>query len=231
MPDTKQTFDSISKNYDLINQLISFGLHKKWKSNFINIVNFYGQVIDIATGTGDIAMEIKKKYPDANLTGYDPSPNMLKIAKKKCIKNDVDFVEGFCEKMPFNDSSFDFATITFGIRNTKSVDNSLIEIKRILKDDGILMIMEFSKTNNVLIKNLYHIYLNFIIPFIGSLFGKYDEYKYLATSIEGFYTKDEMNNILESKNFSLIKNIEYNFGLVTVYVVKNHTLKVSKISS
>ena len=118
MPDTKQTFDSISKNYDLINQLISFGLHKKWKSNFINIVNFYGQVIDIATGTGDIAMEIKKKYPDANLTGYDPSPNMLNIAKKKCIKNDVDFVEGFCEKMPFNDSSFDFATITFGIRNT-----------------------------------------------------------------------------------------------------------------
>ena len=73
--------------------------------------------------------------------------------------------------------------------------------------------------------------MNFIIPFIGSLFGKYDEYKYLATSIEGFYTKDEMNNILESKNFSLIKNIEYNFGLVTVYIVKNHILKVSKISS
>ena len=93
MPDTKETFDSISKNYDLINQLISFGLHRKWKSNFINTVNFYGKVIDIATGTGDIAMEIKKKHPDANLTGYDPSPNMLDIAKKKCIKNDVDFVE------------------------------------------------------------------------------------------------------------------------------------------
>ena len=86
MPDTKETFDSISKNYDFINQLISFGLHRKWKSNFINTVNFYGKVIDIATGTGDIAMEIKKKHPDANLTGYDPSPNMLDIAKKNVLK-------------------------------------------------------------------------------------------------------------------------------------------------
>jgi demethylmenaquinone methyltransferase/2-methoxy-6-polyprenyl-1,4-benzoquinol methylase len=220
MPDTKETFNSIYKNYDFINQLISFGLHKKWKSNFIKLIDFYGETIDIATGTGDIALKIKNMFPLVNVTGYDPSEKMLQIAKRKDKKNEIRFIEGFCENMPFDDSCFNFATITFGIRNTKSLNQSLSEIRRILKKDGILMIMEFSKTDNPLVKNIYHIYLNYIIPFIGSLFGKYHEYKYLATSIDAFYTMNEMNVILESKGFDIIRNIQYNFGLVTVYVVK-----------
>jgi demethylmenaquinone methyltransferase/2-methoxy-6-polyprenyl-1,4-benzoquinol methylase len=120
--------------------------------------------------------------------------------------------------MPFLDSSFSFATITFGIRNTKSIANSLSEIKRVLKKDGVLMIMEFSKSENFLIKNLYNIYLNYIIPFIGFLFSKYDEYKYLANSIESFYSKDEMNQVLSKSGFTVNKNVQYNFGLVTIYI-------------
>ena len=159
MPDTKKTFDSISKNYDLINQLISFGLHKKWKNDFINLINFHGEVIDLATGTGDIAISIKEKFPDVKVVGYDPSSMMLEIAKKKNSDNTICFKKGFCEEMPFLDSSFNFATITFGIRNTKSIANSLSEIKRVLKKDGVLMIMEFSKSENFLIKNsIQHIF-------------------------------------------------------------------------
>ncbi len=218
MPDTKKIFDSISQNYDLINKIISFGLHKRWKSDFIKLSDLTGSIIDLATGTGDIAIEMKKKFPDTKIVGYDPSKKMLDIAKTKDSSSDIDFIQGFCEDMPFEDSSFNFATITFGIRNTKSINKSLKEIHRILKGNGTLMIMEFSKTQNFIIENLYNVYLNYIIPFIGRLFSKYSEYKYLATSIEGFYTKDEMNEILRNNNFKVIKNVEYNFGLVTIYI-------------
>ena len=219
MPDTKKTFDSISKNYDLINQLISFGLHKKWKKDFVNLINFHGDVVDLATGTGDIAISIKEKFPDVKVVGYDPSSRMLEIAKNKNSNKTILFKNGFCENMAFSDSSFNFATITFGIRNTKSIPKSLSEIRRILKENGVLMIMEFSKSDNFVIKNLYNMYLNYIIPIIGLLFSKYDEYKYLATSIESFYSKDEMNEILSKNGFTVDRNVQYNFGLVTIYIV------------
>ena len=218
MPDTKKTFDSISKNYDLINKIISFGMHKKWKSDFIKLSSFKGNIIDIATGTGDIAIEIKKRFPDVNVIGYDPSNEMLNIAKQKNSAKNIKFIQGFCESIPFDSESFDFTTITFGIRNTKSVNESLREINRILKKNGLLMIMEFSKSENLIIKSFYNIYLNYIIPFIGSLFSKYDEYKYLAESIEGFYSMSEMNEILKVNGFKVERNMQYNFGLVTVYI-------------
>jgi demethylmenaquinone methyltransferase/2-methoxy-6-polyprenyl-1,4-benzoquinol methylase len=219
MPDTKKTFDSISSNYDIVNELISFGLHKKWKSDFVKLRKFSGNVIDIATGTGDIAIKIKGKYPNVAITGYDPSNNMLNLARKKNTHKDINFLQGFCEDMPFENEFFDIATITFGIRNTKSVNESLTEIRRILKKNGVLMIMEFSKNETIVIKQLYKIYLHWIIPFVGLLFSKFNEYKYLADSIEGFYSKDEMNKILEFNHFKVIENVQYNFGLVTVYIV------------
>jgi demethylmenaquinone methyltransferase/2-methoxy-6-polyprenyl-1,4-benzoquinol methylase len=219
MPDTKKTFDSISSNYDIVNELISFGLHKKWKSDFVKLRKFSGNVIDIATGTGDIAIKIKGKYPNVAITGYDPSNNMLNLARKKNTHKDINFLQGFCEDMPFENEFFDIATITFGIRNTKSVNESLTEIRRILKKNGVLMIMEFSKNETIVIKQLYKIYLHWIIPFVGLLFSKFNEYKYLADSIEGFYSKDEMNKILEFNHFKVMENVQYNFGLVTVYIV------------
>mgnify|MGYP006084708749 FL=1 len=219
MPDTKKTFDSISSNYDIVNELISFGLHKKWKSDFVKLRKFSGNVIDIATGTGDIAIKIKGKYPNVAITGYDPSNNMLNLARKKNTHKDINFLQGFCEDMPFENEFFDIATITFGIRNTKSVNESLTEIRRVLKKNGVLMIMEFSKNETIVIKQLYKIYLHWIIPFVGLLFSKFNEYKYLADSIEGFYSKDEMNKILEFNHFKVIENVQYNFGLVTVYIV------------
>ena len=219
MPDTKKTFDSISSNYDIVNELISFGLHKKWKSDFVKLRKFSGNVIDTSTGTGDIAIKIKGKYPNVAITGYDPSNNMLNLARKKNTHKDINFLQGFCEDMPFENEFFDIATITFGIRNTKSVNESLTEIRRVLKKNGVLMIMEFSKNETIVIKQLYKIYLHWIIPFVGLLFSKFNEYKYLADSIEGFYSKDEMNKILEFNHFKVIENVQYNFGLVTVYIV------------
>ena len=105
--------------------------------------------------------------------------------------------------------------------NTNSVATSLDEIKRVLKNDGKIVLMEFSKSDNLIIKVFYKFYLNIFIPFIGLLFGKFAEYKYLASSIESFYTPKEMNKILNSKRLNVIQNIKYNFGLVSVYISNN----------
>jgi len=135
MPDTKKNFDSISAQYDLINNIISLGTHLKWKNDFTNLLEFNGKVLDIATGTGDIAFMIKKKYPNSTVIGLDPSEKMLTIANsRKKDGHKIKFIQGYCEKIPFHDSYFDFITITFGIRNTTSIFHSLKEINRIFKE-------------------------------------------------------------------------------------------------
>ena len=224
MPDTKKTFDSISSRYDLINNIISFGTHLKWKKDFVNLLEFDGEVLDIATGTGDIAIMVKDRYPHTRVTGLDPSEEMLKIANsRKGERGKIRFVEGYCEKIPFPDSSFDFVTITFGIRNTVSVVDSVKEIGRVLKKDGHLLIMEHTKNESVsfIVKLLYKIYLHSFIPLVGFFFGKLYEYKYLVSSIESFYTPKEVNNILEKNGFKVKSNIGYNLGLITIHIANN----------
>lgn len=219
MPETKNTFDSISTKYDLINNLISLGGHKRWKHKFVNLLEINGRVLDIATGTGDIAILIKKMHLRTSVVGIDPSHEMLEIAKNKSPK-EISYVQGFCEDLPFEDGAFNYITISFGIRNVVSIEKSLNEINRALSEDGHLLIMEFSKNRSLFIKFLYKVYLNFFIPMVGFLFGKYQEYKYLASSIESFFTMDEMNNIISNHGFKITKNLKFNFGLVTVYVAK-----------
>tara|TARA_B100000029_G_C17609320_1_gene968764 strand:- start:5495 stop:6175 length:681 start_codon:yes stop_codon:yes gene_type:complete len=225
MPDTKNTFDSISSKYDLINEIISLKRHNKWKKDFILMLNPHGEVLDIATGTGDVALMIKNQFSKVNVTAIDPSEKMLKIAKQRNKKDDINYINAYCEDIPFSDSTFDFITISFGLRNTKSIDKSLDEIRRVLKNDGKFMIMEFSKSEKFFTKVLYKVYLNLIIPFIGLLFGKFKEYRYLASSIESFYTPSEMAKKITSKGFDVKKRTEYNLGLVTVYEIKKLNLE------
>ena len=184
MPQTKDTFDSIANVYDRINNIISLGKHKKWKSNFINIAKFEGKVLDLATGTGDIISLIKDKYPNTDCTGIDPSIDMLRIARKKY--KEIKFIESYAENLKYEDNYFDFVTISFGIRNTVSINDSLVEIRRVLKKNQLLLIMEFSKNNNILLKIITNLYLFFVIPFVGLLFGKFREYLYLSKSINNF---------------------------------------------
>ena len=152
MPDTKDTFNSIATVYDKINDIISLGRHKDWKSFFISNADFDGKILDIATGTGDIISSIKKIYPNTDCYGIDPSKNMLSIARQKNIG--INFIEAYSEELPFPENSFDFITISFGIRNTLSIDKSLKEIHRVLKKKQNLLVMEFSKNENFFLKNL-----------------------------------------------------------------------------
>jgi len=215
MPDTKDTFNSIATVYDKINDIISLGRHKDWKSFFISNADFDGKILDIATGTGDIISSIKKIYPNTDCYGIDPSKNMLSIAKQKNIG--INFIEAYSEELPFPENSFDFITISFGIRNTLSIDKSLKEIHRVLKKKQNLLVMEFSKNENFFLKILTNLYLFLIIPIVGLVYGKFKEYFYLSKSISNFYTPKEFKKLLET-NFFLVDSVQsFNFGLVTIY--------------
>ena len=215
MPDTKDTFNSIATVYDKINDIISLGRHKDWKSFFISNADFDGKILDIATGTGDIISSIKKIYPNTDCYGIDPSKNMLSIARQKNIG--INFIEAYSEELPFPENSFDFITISFGIRNTLSIDKSLKEIHRVLKKKQNLLVMEFSKNENFFLKILTNLYLFLIIPIVGLAHGKFKEYFYLSKSISNFYTPNEFKKLLET-NFFLVDSVQsFNFGLVTIY--------------
>ena len=215
MPDTKDTFNSIATVYDKINDIISLGRHKDWKSFFISNADFDGKILDIATGTGDIISSIKKIYPNTDCYGIDPSKNMLSIARQKNIG--INFIEAYSEELPFPENSFDFITISFGIRNTLSIDKSLKEIHRVLKKKQNLLVMEFSKNENFFLKILTNLYLFLIIPIVGLMYGKFKEYFYLSKSISNFYTPKEFKKLLET-NFFLVDSVQsFNFGLVTIY--------------
>ena len=218
MPDTKDTFNSIATVYDKINDIISLGRHKDWKSFFISNADFDGKILDIATGTGDIISSIKKIYPNTDCYGIDPSKNMLSIARQKNIG--INFIEAYSEELPFPENSFDFITISFGIRNTLSIDKSLKEIHRVLKKKQNLLVMEFSKNENFFLKILTNLYLFLIIPIVGLVHGKFKEYFYLSKSISNFYTPKEFKKLLET-NFFLVDSVQsFNFGLVTIYKAK-----------
>lgn len=218
MPDTKDTFNSIATVYDKINDIISLGRHKDWKSFFISNADFDGKILDIATGTGDIISSIKKIYPNTDCYGIDPSKNMLSIARQKNIG--INFIEAYSEELPFPENSFDFITISFGIRNTLSIDKSLKEIHRVLKKKQNLLVMEFSKNENFFLKILTNLYLFLIIPIVGLVYGKFKEYFYLSKSISNFYTPNEFKKLLET-NFFLVDSVQsFNFGLVTIYKAK-----------
>ena len=215
MPDTKDTFNSIATVYDKINDIISLGRHKDWKSFFISNADFDGKILDIATGTGDIISSIKKIYPNTDCYGIDPSKNMLSIARQKNIG--INFIEAYSEELPFPENSFDFITISFVIRNTLSIDKSLKEIHRVLKKKQNLLVMEFSKNENFFLKILTNLYLFLIIPIVGLVYGKFKEYFYLSKSISNFYTPNEFKKLLET-NFFLVDSVQsFNFGLVTIY--------------
>ena len=215
MPDTKDTFNSIATVYDKINDIISLGRHKDWKSFFISNADFDGKILDIATGTGDIISSIKKIYPNTDCYGIDPSKNMLSIERQKNIG--INFIEAYSEELPFPENSFDFITISFGIRNTLSIDKSLKEIHRVLKKKQNLLVMEFSKNENFFLKILTNLYLFLIIPIVGLVYGKFKEYFYLSKSISNFYTPNEFKKLLET-NFFLVDSVQsFNFGLVTIY--------------
>ena len=217
----KQMFNDISKTYDLINLLSSFGIDRYWRNRLIKKVKLLpsDKLLDVATGTGDIAFGFLKKY-HCSIVGLDIAKNMIDIAKKKAKKyhGNINFIEGDAEEIQFEDASFDALTISFGFRNLASYDVALSEFYRVLKDDSKIAILEFSKPKSRWFAPIFRFYFNRVIPIIGSLLSRKDAYMYLPESVDHFLTREDVSAKLKQAGFKNVVYIDYTFGVATLYI-------------
>jgi demethylmenaquinone methyltransferase / 2-methoxy-6-polyprenyl-1,4-benzoquinol methylase len=226
----KKTFGNISKRYDFINDLISFGMHRLWKKLSVKYlaIKDHDKILDIATGTGDLAFLLAKKYSNSQVIGLDPSKEMLSVAKKKLdhqpfLTKNIKFIEGKMEELPFSSDSFDKIIIAFGVRNATDLNKGLAEISRVLKKEGTIVILEFSVDNKYPLHFLSKIYIQFFIPAIAFLFQFQDEYSYLSRTIFEFPRPKEFQEILSNHHFSLEKRVNLALGSCQIFVCKKLT--------
>ncbi|MBT8259751.1 MAG: bifunctional demethylmenaquinone methyltransferase/2-methoxy-6-polyprenyl-1,4-benzoquinol methylase UbiE [Flavobacteriaceae bacterium] len=217
-------FDNISKEYDGLNRVISFGIDVKWRKKVVNLVDKQNprHILDIATGTGDLAINLAETHAE-KITGLDISEGMLEIGKQKISKrqlnNRIEMVVGDSENLPFKDNTFDAITVAFGIRNFENLEKGLGEILRVLKPSGIFVILETSVPTKTPFKQGYNFYTKRIMPLIGKLFSKdKSAYTYLSESASVFPYGDKLNNILRKIGFIDTTALPQTFGVATIYL-------------
>ena len=198
-----KVFKDVFDKYDLMNDLMSLGVHRMWKKQFIEWMNPQKNkvLIDVASGTGDIPkLFLKKVNYKSKVYCLDESTEMLDLNKKKLKDNtNIKWFRGNAEKLPFKNNYFDYYTISFGIRNIENINLALTEAYRVLKPGGHFLCLEFSKVKNEILNKFYKLYSK-SLPKIGKLIvGKSEPYEYLVNSIEKFYTQDEFLNIIKKK--------------------------------
>ena len=216
----RDIFNDISNSYDFLNHFLSGGIDIIWRKKFIKSLNFMtsDKVLDVATGTGDVAFAIKRNYK-CNVTGLDLSVNMLEKAKQKSKKyniSDIAFIEGDAENLPFDDNSFDKVVISYGLRNLGSFEKGLAEFHRVLKPNGKLGILEFLHPQSTIIAKLFKFYFNNILPRVASLFSNSKAYRYLPESVENFLSSDELELLLKNAGFTNVKSLNMTFGITTM---------------
>ena len=220
----KQMFDNISGNYDGLNRIISFGTDVKWRKKIVAFLKEKSpdSILDIATGTGDLAIAMAKTGA-TKIIGLDLSPGMLEVGKKKVsnknLQNTIEMVVGDSENLPFEDNSFDAITVAFGVRNFENLEKGLEEIYRVLKPEGHFVVLETSVPTKTPFKQGYKIYTKYVLPSIGNLFSKdRSAYKYLSESASVFPHGQAFNNILKKIGFIGIENKPQTMGVASIYV-------------
>ena len=217
----KSVFDQVFDKYDLMNDFMSLGIHRIWKKSLITMMNPSPnqKLIDVGCGTGDIA-KIFLNYvdKDAQITCVDPNIGMVNKGKEKLKKfKNIDWIIASAEKLPLTDNSYDFYTISFGLRNTANLNKSLSEAYRVLKPGGRFLCLEFSKIQN---SNLDYLYKNYskIIPFIGKIImGEKEPYEYLVKSIEKFVNQEELIDLMKKNNFRNTTYRNLSGGIVSIH--------------
>lgn len=218
-----QMFDTISGNYDGLNRVISFGIDVKWRKKVLKMVSAKNPqtILDIATGTGDLAI-LMAQTGAGEIIGADISEGMMEVGRKKVTERNLDsrikLVYGDSENLPFEDNYFDAITVAFGIRNFETLEKGLAEIRRVLKPGGVFVILETSVPTKFPFKQGYAFYTKFILPLIGKLFSKdKSAYAYLSESASVFPYGEMLNNILRKVGFIDVKHMPQTMGVATIY--------------
>lgn len=213
----QEMFGSIARRYDLANHVLSCGADFYWRRRAAQIVARWrpNNVGDIATGTGDLALAIAKKLPNADVIGIDFSEEMLAIAREKGLRKTI---LGDAMRLPFVDSSFDCVAIAFGLRNMENYSIAIREMSRVLNDSGHLLILEFSLPQLSILRAVYRFYLHRWLPLIGStVTRKKSAYRYLGESIEQFPSGKPMLRLIEANGFTRAAAEPLTGGIVTIY--------------
>ena len=220
----KNIFESISSEYDFMNDLMTFKNHSKWKKEIAEIAKYSSpkKILDVATGTGDIAINLSK-IKGSKIEGVDVSSNMLKIARKKIDELKIDnIVLKTCEaeNLVFEDNHFDIVSIGYGVRNFSNLEKGLSESYRVLKKDGKLIILETSIPENLIIRFMYTIITSIYIPLIAFIFsGKTKAYLYLLDSTKKFPPKNKFIEMLYRTGFEKVETRKKLYGASTIYII------------
>jgi len=219
-----QMFDAISDKYDFLNHFLSFGIDIGWRKKVVKILGRKNptSILDIATGTGDLAIMMAQKLNAKKIVGLDLSQGMLNVGIEKVAAKNlnhlIEMTQGDSENLPFKNDSFEAITVAFGVRNFENLDKGLQEIYRVLKPQGTLVILEFSQPQGLIIKPLYGFYSHFILPLLGKLISNDKAaYTYLPESVAAFPYGKAFNAILKKTRFNTIDNKPVSFGIATIY--------------
>ena len=221
----RQMFDGIAPRYDLLNRLLSLGIDRRWRRFAVGQLQIPkgGRVLDIATGTCDVALEIARQTdPSVTIVGEDFTQGMLVQGQQKLnnssYRDRITLVNAPCEEIPHPDNSFDGITIAFGIRNVVDRQAGLKEMVRVLKPGGRAVILEFSHPRSRLFRNIYYFYFQKILPWIGGLLSTRSAYQYLPDSVLEFPSQEEFKQMMGDAGFQRLQSCDLTFGIATVYV-------------
>jgi demethylmenaquinone methyltransferase/2-methoxy-6-polyprenyl-1,4-benzoquinol methylase len=215
-------FDRIAPRYDLLNRLMSFGIDRSWRRLLMRSMPLEGALLDVATGTADVAIALARLSNSTTLVGLDPSAGMLEVGRAKVqaagLGSRIDLVEGDAQAMPFSDNAFAGSSIAFGIRNVPDRLLGLREMARVTAPGGPVAVLELSEPRGGPMAALSRLHVHHVVPFMGSLLSGHDEYRYLQASIQAFPPPDAFCELMRDAGLTQVKATRLTFGTAHLYV-------------
>lgn len=224
-PGSGAMFDAIARRYDFLNRVLSGGVDRRWRRKTVEALalgDWPAKVLDVATGTGDLAIAIARRHPKAEVIGVDPSREMLAVGHRKIdrkrLTGRISLVEGDAEHLAFEDNTFDGATIAFGIRNVPDRARGLAEMARVVRPGGRVCVLELSEPRRGIIAPLARFHVHVLVPRIGALLSGKREYRYLQRSIAAFPPAEEFAAMMEDAGLAVERVTALTFGVCHLYV-------------